>query len=287
MKRIRKTLISIGAVATAGLLLALASPRTAHASSEEAAIILNPANHPAVVAADGVKLIDHANVVARGGYPYHITEAGSYRLSSNLVVPSGANAINITVSNVTIDLNGFAISGSGSSAISGGSTPITGVSVRNGTISGPSSGINLGNCTGCSVQQMLIENSVNGISVGPTALVSSNVVTGFTAGSAVGTAIVAGVYSTIIGNTVSGPAFGIQAAANSSVSGNTVSNIYSVGILVDVYSTVSGNTATGSNVGIAVNCPVNLLGNTALTNAFGNIFYQSGSGCNSVNNLAP
>jgi len=238
-------------------------------------------------AVDGVKLIDRAVVLERGGYPYRITEAGSYRLSGNLVVSDGANAINIMVSNVTLDLNGFTISGPGSNAISGGSTAINGVSVRNGTISGPSSGINLGNCTGCSVQQMLIENSVNAISVGPTALVSSNVVTGITGGFAVGTAIVAGAYSTITGNTISGSTFGIQAAASSSVSGNTVSNSYSVGIYVDVYSTVSGNTATGNNLGIAVNCPVNLLGNTAMANGFANIFYQSGSGCNSVNNLAP
>jgi len=123
-----KNAISVAALATGAALLSLAFPKTVHALGEQVICGLSTPGS----AVDGVKLIDHATVLARGGYPYQIKEAGSYRLSGNLVVSGGANAIDITVSNVTLDLNGFTISGPGSSAVSGGSTPISAVSVRNG-----------------------------------------------------------------------------------------------------------------------------------------------------------
>src|SRR5918996_1689498 len=46
------------------------------------------------------------------GFPVTISKSGSYRLSSNLTVPNAnTTAIEITTSDVTIDLNGFAILG--------------------------------------------------------------------------------------------------------------------------------------------------------------------------------
>jgi hypothetical protein len=45
-------------------------------------------------------------------FPYVISTPGSYKLSSNITVTTpGVNAINIDTSNVTLDLNGFTISG--------------------------------------------------------------------------------------------------------------------------------------------------------------------------------
>jgi hypothetical protein len=49
MKPSSKTLISIGAVATAALVFALVSPRTVHAFSEELVLIANLPNRPAIV----------------------------------------------------------------------------------------------------------------------------------------------------------------------------------------------------------------------------------------------
>jgi len=47
-----------------------------------------------------------------GGFPVTITQAGSYRLTGNLTVPNGnTTAISIGISNVTLDLEGFAILG--------------------------------------------------------------------------------------------------------------------------------------------------------------------------------
>jgi hypothetical protein len=45
------------------------------------------------------------------GFPVTITVPGSYYLSSNLRPPTGVDAIDITASNVTLDLNGFNIGG--------------------------------------------------------------------------------------------------------------------------------------------------------------------------------
>ena len=69
------------------------------------------------LAVDGVVLINQAAVMAAGGFPYHITQPGSYKLSGNLVLSGtslgvGQNgAIQIDADNVTVDLNGFAIIG--------------------------------------------------------------------------------------------------------------------------------------------------------------------------------
>jgi hypothetical protein len=57
-------------------------------------------------AADGTTLINQVQVVLSGGFPYQITQSGSYTLSGNLVSPSNT-AINITAPNVTLDLNGL------------------------------------------------------------------------------------------------------------------------------------------------------------------------------------
>src|SRR5437660_214759 len=63
-------------------------------------------------AVDGVVLINQSTVMAAGGFPYIIAQPGSYRLSGNLVVPNtNTTAIQIDADNVTIDLNGFAITG--------------------------------------------------------------------------------------------------------------------------------------------------------------------------------
>ena len=100
-------------------------------------------------AVDGVVLINQATVNASGGFPYKITKAGSYRLSSNLIVPAGKDGIDIMADNVGLDLNGFTILGpgtctgrgatltcSGNSGGTGVSSSNNNVSVRNGFVRG-------------------------------------------------------------------------------------------------------------------------------------------------------
>ena len=63
-------------------------------------------------AADGVIEINQAIVEANGGFPYVISEPGSYKLSGNLTVPDeNTTAIEVGAHGVTVDLNGFAIIG--------------------------------------------------------------------------------------------------------------------------------------------------------------------------------
>jgi len=101
-------------------------------------------------AVDGVTLITQNTVLAAGGFPFHITQPGSYRLASNLIVPNAnTTAVQIDASHVTLDLNGFAILGP--TDCSGGLVPCAGagsgiginapvfqanITIRNGTIQG-------------------------------------------------------------------------------------------------------------------------------------------------------
>ena len=63
-------------------------------------------------AADGQILINQATVMAAGGFPYTITQSGSYKLSGNLIVTAPtAHGIVIAADDVSLDFNGFAIQG--------------------------------------------------------------------------------------------------------------------------------------------------------------------------------
>jgi hypothetical protein len=64
-----------------------------------------------VFAADGITLINQSTVLGAGGFPYKITQSGSYKLTSNLIVPAGTDGIDILADHVTLDLNGFGIIG--------------------------------------------------------------------------------------------------------------------------------------------------------------------------------
>src|SRR5271154_1653611 len=102
-------------------------------------------------AVDGTIEINQAKVMASGGFPYVISAANtSYRLTGSLSVPAGIDGIDVTASNVTIDLNGFSIKAPGDSGIT-----VTGinasaqsdVTVENGTATGFAVGIQVGSAS--------------------------------------------------------------------------------------------------------------------------------------------
>lgn len=68
---------------------------------------------PAAHASDGRREINQAAVLAAGGFPFVISQPGSYLLTSDLVVPdANTTAIQVsTASGVTLDLNGFTVRG--------------------------------------------------------------------------------------------------------------------------------------------------------------------------------
>ncbi len=69
---------------------------------------------PDVVTIDQTKAVNRGITSGDGaGFPVTLSQPGSYKLMSNLVVPAGVDGIVATVPGVTIDLNGFSITGPG------------------------------------------------------------------------------------------------------------------------------------------------------------------------------
>lgn len=97
-----------------------------------AGTILCPA---AALAVDGVTLINQATVQATGGFPYRITQPGSYKLSGNLV-SNGKSAIIITAAFVTLDLGGFTISCTACSGVAGIVSSSVYTTIQNGSVTG-------------------------------------------------------------------------------------------------------------------------------------------------------
>jgi len=118
------------------------------------------------------------------GFPVTLSVPGSYKLTGNLTVPAGQSGINIEVSGVTLDLNGFNIVGPNTCSRDATSYVVTctdansyyrgvqagnyrSATLRNGRISGFSIGVQMG--SGSLIENLLVENNyfgVSGISVG-------------------------------------------------------------------------------------------------------------------------
>ena len=212
-----------------------------------------------------------------------IDKPGSYKLVNNLTFTADTGAcLQITVSSVTIDLAGFTISGPGNGspnnsnfgirAIFSPGQVLEGLAVRNGSISGFRTGVDLG--LGGSVVEGLhvFGGGFNGgggiFAVG---IVRGNIVVDIGGGSGAGIGI---------------DAIGI-------VTGNYVTNIGALGMDIGAGSTVIGNTVTHSGgippvPAISVTCPSNVTDNTSVNNNPGapnlSLF---GNGCNDTNNVAP
>ena len=205
-------------------------------------------------AVDGTIEINQAKVLAGSGYPYKITSSGSYRLTGNLTVPASTNGIDVNVPNVTIDLNGFSIIGSGgSTVIEGGinAAAISGVTVENGTVTGFNNGGVFVGPSGL-VRNVHADANALGINGG-----NNTVIEGCTANSSTeGLGIGCAAGCVISGNTANGnPGGGIQAGNGSVISGNTAfHNTFTgtYGILCTGSGClITGNTAFNNNIGIS------------------------------------
>ncbi len=146
--------------------------------------ILTPA---CALAQNGVVQINQSTVAVNGnratnGFPYIINQPGSYQLTSNLVVPAGANGIGIAASNVTLDLNGFTITllGLNPAGLYAIGSPSM-ISVRNGSIVvlGENAAVNFATIAGINAQDLMItSNGGVSILVGPNSIVRHNIATG-------------------------------------------------------------------------------------------------------------
>ena len=215
-------------------------------------------------AVDGTIEINDAKVKAAGGYPYKITTSGSYRLTSNLKPPASTDGIDVSASNVTIDLNGFGIIGPGSSSITPngiGGSGANEVTVENGTVTGFGIGVDVGNFG--IVRNVHADVNGTGIQTGFDALVEGCTANNCTL--AIEPAINCNGASTISGNTANGNAdMGIACAANGCViSGNTANANGVAGIDCSGSGClISGNVVFNNSTGIeAVDISTGIGGN--------------------------
>src|SRR5688572_20721156 len=100
-----------------------------------------------------------------------ITQPGSYLVRDNLT--ASGDCLVVQADFVTIDLNGFVISGNGPGVgISDVNVERRGITVRNGTITGFGNGVGLRASRGVTVENIrAIANGNNGVSVGQLATV--------------------------------------------------------------------------------------------------------------------
>ena len=244
-------------------------------------------------AVDGVVLINQANALAGNvtpgdtpGFPVTISQSGSYKLSSNLVMSDpNTTVISIGADDVTIDLNGFSIIGP-NVCNGAGNTPTTScslsslgngidgfthsrITVLNGAVRGiPFEGIVLGSdarVEGVHVYSWSLGIQANGVFVNNFA--GYNMVGFEITGVARG--------NQAIGNGI-GILGGSGVVTNNNLSFNGQYGFFGQGGAA----ALSGNFAEGNGTGgFLVVCPSSVVGNTGTIT-----FNGSGSGCVLANN---
>lgn len=196
-----------------------------------------------------------------------IGASGSYQLVTNLsaagdclVLTGSANA------NTVIDLDGFTITGNDSGAGITNDNVVEGLVVRNGTIKGFDSGINVFGNTITVERMHLLRN----VSFGVTGVENIQIKDSIVNGNGVGASVAEG--AVVIGSTFSF---------------NTSDGLVVNAVGVSPGSVISNNTAIrNGGAGLRITCPGNVLGNTMTGNAGGNLILV-GAGCNSEHNVAP
>lgn len=239
------------------------------------------------LASDGVVEINQAAALAGGvtpgdaaGFPVTISAPGSYVLTGSLAVAGTTSGIDISVDDVSIDLNGFTISGpevctgSGATLSCSGTSGGSGIrnvyhdrlSVHDGVIRGFQQGIATGDqarIERVSIAQtatygVLAQNNAivrdchvaladsYGISVDGGAHIQGNVVEGGRL-----TGIFSSTQAVVQSNTVRGNGGGIEVGVGSVVTGNSVTQSHApgLGIYAGGISTISGNSVFANGGG--------------------------------------
>lgn len=94
--------------------------------------------------------LDAAHTPGDGTATFIIAAPGSYYLTANLIGSAGKSGISIQSDNVTVDLNGFALTGGSASSQAGVGVPAShkNISVRNGVVTGwGNTGVDMFNTT--------------------------------------------------------------------------------------------------------------------------------------------
>jgi parallel beta-helix repeat protein len=216
-------------------------------------------------AVDGTVEINDAKVTAAGGYPYKIIARGSYRLTSNLKPPASTDGIDVSATNVTVDLNGFAIIGPSSSSLDLGisASGENDVTVENGTVTGFGIGVDVGNFG--VVRNVHADVNGGGIQAGFDAVVEDCTANNCTLATP---AVNCGGASTISGNTANGNTdIGIACAGNGCVISGNTANANGVGIdCTGSGCLISGNVVFNNGTGIEAADTTTGIGGNVLKN---------------------
>jgi len=222
--------------------------------------------------------IDQATVKADGGFPYKITKPGSYKLTSNLVVPAGVDGIDILSQDVTLDLNGFGIvgpvvctgdnpatcpsatTGVGIKAGDEGTPGPADVKVLNGSVRGMGSHGIFMSGDGSFVEKVSVQSNAGaGIIVAGSVIESSAIGNGST-----------GILALIVRDSeaASNVRDGIITDGRGGVAIGDVSSLNGGRGIVAQNGSVTGSTITlNKGVGLEATCPSAILNNTIVANA--------------------
>ena len=237
---------------------------------------------------------------------FRITQAGSYYLTENISVPSGLIGIEIAMSDVTIDLNGFRIEGFLGLSSHGIFVPSgivrRNITIRNGSIvTCGGSGIDLTGSSHNAVESVNVRgNTGDGIRTGDSSRVAdcsaessgtNGILTGQNAivqnciaQASGGAGIDAGPSSSILNCTArDNSSHGIKTATGCTLSGCTAASNAGTGIVAGVGSSIANCTArTNSADGIATsaNC---VLSNSSASSNTGIGINTTGSGATLTN----
>jgi len=202
--------------------------------------------------------------------PYTISAPGSYYLGSNLSY-AGGDGITVNSDDVTLDLMGFTITGTGNVNNGIRMNGRNNVEIRNGTLSGWFCGIRDNSSgVGHRVTNVRAEGNINGICL----MGSGHLIQGCraTAAGTAGYGLLIGSQGTISGcQTSNFSVYGIYIFEYGTISGNVVIGPGNVGsdggIFAGAASLVMGNEVTNAGTGIYCNEAASVIGNTVSTSA--------------------
>ena len=204
-------------------------------------------------------------------FPFVINQPGSYQLIGNLTAPPSVPAIQIDASNVTLDLNGFAVqratngSGTSASGIVATNTDQLNITVKNGVVQGfNGSGVDLSGLGHVVTDVRAEGNGFSGIHVAAYSSIEHCTVTSNGA-----TGIVTDVACSLKDNvSIGNGGTGIKAGQLCTLVQNTC-NVNGVnGIQMDQSSAASQNNCSGNNSNgiVGTGGKNSIVGNTCLLN---------------------
>jgi parallel beta-helix repeat protein len=222
-----------------------------------------------------------------GSLPFVITVSGSYYLATNLTGVAGNHGVLVQAGDVTIDLDGFALTGV-SGALNGihVAAGMVNVMVRNGTIHLWATGVEGSGASHIRLEALRSsENTANGLSAG-----SSSRVVNCTAISNQGAGFGIGPNGTIADCTASGNALdGMKAGSSSQIVSCTASSNGGNGFALSDGCLVTGSIASNNgNCGVFAGAEAQIDKTKASSNGTSGIFVGADTainGCTASNNL--